>query len=222
MPLSAHLLFLIALLWCLFWLYATTTSRWFVLGVVALAAVHWSLAEAGLYADAHTFPPPQMALLAPVLIALLVTVLLPKGRNWLRGLPLFALTAIHALRLPVELVLHDAYGAGLVPRDMTYSGFNFDILSGITAITLLLWLRSSRPPGRTVLLLWNLACLALLFVVVGTAVLSIPSTVQRINFQQPNVLVTTTPWVLLPTVLVPSVLFAHVAALVQLLPRRGR
>lgn len=222
MPLSAHLLFLIALLWCLFWLYAATASRWSVLGVVALGALHWALAEAGLYTDAHSFPPPQMALLAPVLFALLVTLLLPKGRAWLRGLPLFALTAIHALRLPVELVLHDAYGAGLVPQDMTYSGFNFDILSGITALALLFWLRSARPPGRTVLLLWNLACLVLLLVVVGTAVLSIPSTVQRINFQQPNVLVTTTPWVLLPAVMVPSVIFAHVAALLQLLSRGGK
>ena len=222
MPVSAHLLFLLALLWCLFWLYAATGNRWSVLGVVALGVVHWALAQAGLYADATTFPPPQLALLAPVLLALLVTVVLPKGRAWLRGLPLFALTAIHVLRLPVELVLHDAYGAGLVPQDMTYSGFNFDILSGITAIPLLLWLRSARPPGRRVLILWNLCCVVLLCVVVGTAVLSIPSTVQRINFHQPNVLVTTTPWVLLPAVLVPSVLFAHVAALVQLLSRRGR
>jgi hypothetical protein len=214
---GSEFLFLLAILWCLFWLLAATRNRWFVLGVVALGALHWVLAERGLYTDAQAFPPPQLLLLAPVVVALLGTVVLPQGRAWLRGLPLFALTAVHALRLPVELVLHDAYRAGLVPQDMTYSGFNFDILSGITALLLLLRMRSGRPPGTVVLVAWNVVCLGLLFVVVGTAVLSIPSSVQRLNFEAPNLLVTGTPWVLLPAVLVPAVLFAHVAALVQLL-----
>lgn len=221
MPPTAEALFLLAVCWCLFWLLAATRSRWFVLAVVALGALHWVLAERGLYTNAQAFPPPQLLLLAPVLVALLGTVLLRPGRAWLRGLPLFALTAVHGLRLPVELVLHDAYQAGLVPQDMTYSGFNFDILSGISALLLLLlWMRSGRPPGRAVLVAWNLLCLGLLLVVVGTAVLSIPSSVQRLNFAAPNLLVTATPWVLLPAVLVPAVLFAHVAALLRLL--RGR
>lgn len=215
MPPTAEVLFLLAILWCLFWLLAATHSRWFVLGVV-LGAVHWILAARGVYTNTQAFPPPQLLLLAPVLIVLLGTVLLPQGRAWLRGLSLFALTAVHALRLPVELVLHDAYEAVLVPQDMTYSGFNFDILSGITGLLLLLWMRSGRPPGKVVLVAWNVVCLGLLFVVVGTAVLSIPSSVQRLNFEQPNLLVTSTPWVLLPAVLVPAVLFAHVAALLNL------
>jgi hypothetical protein len=218
---GSEILFLLAILWCLFWLLAATRSRWFALGVVVLGAVQWMLAASGVYTNAQAFPPPQLLLLAPVLIVLLGTVLLPQGRAWLRGLSLFALTAVHALRLPVELVLHDAYEAGLVPQDMTYSGFNFDILSGITAVLLLVWMRSARTPNRTVLVVWNLVCLALLFVVVGTAVLSIPSSIQRLNFEQPNLLVTSTPWVLLPAVLVPTVLFAHVAALVQLLGKRN-
>jgi hypothetical protein len=218
---GSEILFLLAILWCLFWLLAATQSRGFMLGVVALGAVHWMLAARGVYTNTLAFPPPQVLLLAPVLVALLGTVLLPQGRAWLRGLPLFALTAVHALRLPVELVLHDAYKARLVPQDMTYSGFNFDILSGITALLPLVWMRSARPPNRTVLVAWNLICLALLFVVVGTAVLSIPSSIQRLNSEQPNLLVTSTPWVLLPAVLVPAVLFAHVAAMVQLLGKRN-
>ncbi|MBK9177469.1 MAG: hypothetical protein IPM46_14275 [Flavobacteriales bacterium] len=220
MPITSHLLFLAAVLWCLLWLLAATRNRWFVLGAVALGLVHWMLAERGIYDNTTAFPPPQAALLVPPAIALLIALALPRGRAWLRGLPLFALTAIHALRLPVELVLHDGFEAGLVPQDMTYSGFNFDIVSGLTALAMMAWLRSRRPPGRSVLIVWNCCCLVLLVIVVTTAVLSIPSAVQRINFDQPNVLVTATPWVLLPAVLVPAVLFAHIAALAQLLNRR--
>lgn len=217
---AAHeLLFAFAVLWCLLCAFAATGSRWFVMGLIALGALHWVLASSDVYADATAFPPPQLALLGPVLIALIALLLFPKGRAWLGALPLIPLTALHILRVPVELVLHGGYEAGLVPQDMTYSGRNFDIVSGITAIGMVAWMMSKRPPGRAVLVGWNLACLALLFNVVITAALSVPSTVQRINFDAPNLLVVRAPYVLLPALLVPCVLWAHAAALVRLLRR---
>ncbi|QQR86656.1 MAG: hypothetical protein IPJ76_00080 [Flavobacteriales bacterium] len=220
MPVLAYVLFAAAVLWCIGAVHAATRSKVFTAAVVALGAVHSVVAWRGTYTNALAFPPPQMLLLAPVVVALLVALAMQRGRAWLGGLPLVPLTAVHVLRLPVELVLHQGYEAGLVPRDMTYSGFNFDIASGISAALMLLWLRSKRPPGRGVLIAWNLACLVLLFIVVVTAVLSIPSSVQRINFSTPNVLVTAVPWVLLPAMLVPVVLWAHVAALTGLLGGR--
>ncbi len=220
MSAGSELLFLVAVVWCLFWTLVATRSRASLVMLGVIGAVHWVLAALGVYTNASTFPPPQIALLAPVLVALGIVLLWPKGRAWMSGLSLFALTAVHVLRIPVELVLHHGYEAGLVPRDMTYAGYNFDIVSGITAVIMALWMLSKRPPGRGVLIAWNIACLALLFIVVITAVLSIPSSVQRMNFDVPNVLVTTTPWVLLPALLVPVVLWAHVAALVQLHARR--
>lgn len=216
MPTVAYLLFFAALAWCLVWSYRAVGRAWFPLLLLLLGGVHTLLAARGLYTDTTSFPPPQLVLIGPVVLALLVCVLFPRGRAWLRTLPLFALTAMHVLRIPVELVLHDAYQADLVPRAMTYAGTNYDILSGISATLLLVWLRSARPPGRAVLIAWNIACLLLLINVVSTAVLSIPSSVQRIHFDHPNVLVTTAPWVLLPAMLVPVVLWAHVAALVRL------
>lgn len=69
MSFSADLLFLAAVLCCLYWVYMATGTRWLVLGVVALGAVHWALAQAGIYPDAHTFPAPQMAPLGPILLA---------------------------------------------------------------------------------------------------------------------------------------------------------
>lgn len=217
---TAHeLLFALAVLWCVLCAYAATSSRWFVAGLIALGAVHWLLAADGVYADATAFPPPQAALLGPVLLALIALLLHPKGRAWLGALPLIPLTALHILRIPVELVLHGGYEAGLVPQGMTYSGHNFDIVSGLTAIGMVAWMASKRPPSRAVLVGWNIVCLVLLAIVVVTAALSVPSTVQRINFEQPNVLVVRAPYVLLPALLVPCVLWAHMAALTKLLRR---
>ncbi|MGV3636963.1 MAG: hypothetical protein ACO1NQ_04875, partial [Flavobacteriales bacterium] len=138
------------------------------------------------------------------------------GRRWCRTLDLTALTALHILRVPVELVLHEAYTEGLVPRGMTYSGHNFDILTGLSAAFMTAWLVSRKKPGTRVLVAWNIGGLVLLAIVVVTAVFSIPSSVQRWAFEQPNTLVVSTPWVLLPAVLVPAVLWAHCAALFQL------
>lgn len=217
-----QLLFLFAVAWCLFWGFMATRSRGFLLLMAMWGVLHWVLATRGVYGDATATPPPQALFLAPVVLALLVALILPAGRRWLHSLDLLALTALHILRIPVELVLHQAWARGLVPRDMTYSGHNFDILSGISAACLVAWLLSKRPPSRGVLIAWNVVCLGLLLNVVVTAVLSIPSVLQRLNFDQPNVLVTRTPFVLLPAILVPAVLWSHVAALFKLTSGAGR
>jgi hypothetical protein len=218
---ASEILFTAAVAWCLFWGYAAVRSRAFLLLMIVLGLLHLLLAECGAYANTTAVPPPQLALLAPVAIVLFVLLVLPQGRAWLGGLPLIPLTALHVLRVPVEMVLHDGYEAGLVPRAMTYSGHNFDIVSGLTAALMVLWMLSKRPPGRGVLIAWNVACTVLLIVVVITAVFSLPSSIQRWNFNKPNVLVIAPPYVLLPALLVPCVLWAHVSALVRLLSLKG-
>ena len=163
-----------------------------------------------------------MLVFAPVLIALLAMVINKPGRNWLSNLDPVALMMIHVARIPVELTLHEGYVQGLVPQGMTYSGFNFDILSGISAAFMVAWMLGKSPPRRNVQLAWNIACLALLLVVVITAVLSLPSSIQRINFDRPNVLVMATPYILLPALIVPLVLWAHVASLLRLVGKHQR
>jgi uncharacterized membrane protein YeaQ/YmgE (transglycosylase-associated protein family) len=217
MSVSASILFGLALVWCLFWT-ARATRGWALPVVLAVVgAVQWLLADSGFYGDTTGFPPPQSALLAPMVIGLCLVFLLPAGWRWSRNTDLTALTALHILRMPVELVLHEAYLEGLVPRSMTYSGHNFDIITGLSAAFLTAWLVSRKKPSKGVLVAWNILGIVLLAIVVVTAVFSIPSSVQRWNFDQPNILVVSVPWVLLPAVLVPAVLWAHITALFNLL-----
>jgi hypothetical protein len=216
MPPWVEALFVFAVVWCLFWAAVAARSRRFLVVLLVLAATHLLLAERGFYLDATSTPPPQAAWLAPVFVALTVAVALPRGRRWLASLDPIALMFLHVLRLPVEITLHQAFVHGSVPRGMTFDGHNFDIMSGVSALVLAAWMTSKRPPSRGVLIAWNLACLGLLAIVVTTAILSIPSSLQRLNFDRPNVLVLSTPYVLLPALLVPAVLWAHVAALVRL------
>ena len=222
MPTAIEALFLFAVIWCLFWALVASRSRAFLISLTVLGAVQWVLSSKGFYTNETSFPPPQMLVFAPVLIALLAMVINKPGRNWLSNLDPVALMMIHVARIPVELTLHEGYVQGLVPQGMTYSGFNFDILSGISAAFMVAWMLGKSPPRRNVQLAWNIACLALLLVVVITAVLSLPSSIQRINFDRPNVLVMATPYILLPALIVPLVLWAHVASLVRLVGKHQR
>jgi hypothetical protein len=47
-------------------------------------------------------------------------------------LPLWALVGAQAFRLPLELAMDAMYARGVMPVELSYSGRNFDILTGIT------------------------------------------------------------------------------------------
>jgi hypothetical protein len=49
------------------------------------------------------------------------------------GLPVAWLVLFQGFRLPLELVLHDWYLSGTIPETMTWTGGNWDIVSGILA-----------------------------------------------------------------------------------------
>ena len=60
----------------------------------------------------------------------------PLGLSLATGLPLQALVGFQGFRLVLELVLHSWAEQGTIPTTMTWSGQNFDIVSGIVALIL--------------------------------------------------------------------------------------
>ncbi len=192
-----------------------------VLGLVLVQAVVQSLvALTGYYAEVLPGLPPRFALvlLGPILgfVWLLATA---RGRQWMDGLSLGQLTLMHTVRIPIELLLYALSVVHLVPELMTFEGRNFDIIAGLTA-PLIWWMvvqRSVWP--RWALLIWNFVCLGLLLNIAVHGLLSAPTDLQVFAFDQPNVALAYFPFVLLPGVLVPMVIVAHVAAIRQLWPR---
>jgi len=120
--------------------------------------------------------------------------------------PLFALVAFHAFRLPLELIMHRAAGEHVMPSVMSYSGRNFDILTGATALVVaaILW----RRPSRALALLWNALGLALLVNVVAVAVAATPI-FGAFGPEQSNTWIAHFPFVYLPAVLVAAALAGH-------------
>lgn len=177
-------------------------------------------ASAGFFENTSSLPPRLFAFgLGPALLLIVLAFVLAR-ESFVAALPIAAITIIHVIRIPVELTLSWLSQARAVPEIMTYHGTNFDIISGITAPIAFYFALRRTPISRAILIGWNFMALALVLNVVITAILCIPSPLQRLAFDQPNIAVLHSPYIWLPTVVVPIVLFCHFAALYQLIRRR--
>jgi hypothetical protein len=165
--------------------------------------------------------PALLLLLALSLLTVSLVLFSPVGARLAAGVGLGAVVALQAFRIPVELMLHRLYAEGAVPVQMTYSGRNFDIISGITGLILGGWLLSGRTVPRAVVLAWNTLGLALLVNIVGVAVLSTPAPFRRFLEDPANLVPSTFPYVWLPSFLVQVALGSHLLVFRQLVRPRG-
>ena len=183
-------------------------------------AVQTLMANSGFYIVTGTLPPRMALAVGPPMVLIAGLFLTRSGRAFLDRLDLRWLTLLHTVRIPVELVLHALFVAGLVPQVMTYEGRNFDIVSGATAPIVALLAFRQGEPRRGLLLVWNIVCLGLLLNIIAHGMLSVPGPLQQFGFEQPNVALLRAPFIWLPSLIVPVVLLAHLAAIRQLV--RGR
>jgi hypothetical protein len=170
----------------------------------------------GFYKVTDTLPPRFILMVAPPLLFILLIFITKKGKGYLDTLDTKTLTLLHLVRLPVEFVLFWLFLYKGIPQVMTFEGRNFDILSGLSA-PLVYYFGFVKPKlSRAALLAWNLFCLSLLFNIVAHAALSVPSPLQQMSFDQPNIAILYFPFNWLPSTVVPLVLFSHLVCLRQL------
>lgn len=165
----------------------------------------------------NTTPPRFLLLMLPPLLFLLISLITPAGRRFFDALNIRTLTILHIIRIPVEIVLYWLFLNKAIPQVMTFEGRNFDVLSGLSAPLVWYFGFIKGRPNKTLLLIWNLICLGLLFNIVTIAVQTV--TMKPVPFapEQPKIALVYFPFLLLPACVVPLVLFSHVAAIRQLL-----
>lgn len=179
----------------------------------AVAAIVWfaafgALAASGLLARFDLRPPP-MLLVLPVPIAVALAWSLSRaGRAVAGAVPLWALVAAQGFRLPLELSMHRAATAGVMPMQMSYGGYNFDIVTGATALLVAALVAAGRAP-RALVLAWNLLGTLLLAIVVGVAFAAAPA-IHAFGRDAVNTWVCYVPFVWLPAVLVAAAVAGHV------------
>jgi len=184
-----------------------------VAGAAAIATLAWLALTGGLAAAGglgFEGRPPSMVIALLATWTLALTLGFSRiGARLSSGLPLAALVGFHAFRLPLELIMHRAYLLGLMPVQMSYSGWNFDIVTGVTAALLAIAIALGRAPLPLVRL-WNAMGILLLLNIVTIAVLSTPLPFRVFTSDPANVWITRAPWVWLPTVLVLAAIVGHI------------
>lgn len=192
----------------------------------AVAVAGWmaamaGLARAGVLARVDGTPPPMAVLIPTIFIVALLLGLSPLGGRLAGAVPLATLIGFQAFRLPLELLMHRAAGLGIMPPELSYSGYNFDILTGAGALLLFVAMRTTRVPAA-VLWAWNVWGLGCLVVIAGIARASSPMV--RAFGDAPahvNTWVLYFPYIWLPTVLVVLAVAGHIVTTRALLARRG-
>ena len=186
---------------------ARRTALAWIAGLTVWLALTLALAARGLL-HFDTVPPTMLLLLAVTVIAAVRFTRSRTGERLALGVPLGLLVLSQGFRLPLELIMHGLYEDGLMPVQMSYSGLNFDIVTGLTAIPLGLLVLAGRAP-RGLVLAWNVMGSLLLVTVLTIAILSAPTPLRVFMNDPVNVWVTQAPWVWLPTLLVPCALIGH-------------
>jgi hypothetical protein len=203
-----------------YWAYREKPNVAVVFLVTMIVSAAWMLGTFAAAAKGKlsfaTHPPTMLVIFLGVFILAFGVGFSRFGKQLAAELPLATLVGFQAFRFPLELLLHEAYREGLMPVQMSYSGRNFDIVTGITAalVGLLLWKRSLP---RWVVQAWNVMGILLLANVLTIAFLSTPLPIRRFFNEPANVWIKDAPYVWLPAVFVLLAIMGHVVITRRLL-----
>jgi hypothetical protein len=186
-------------------------------GVMVVSAL---AARSGLLQRFDIVPPPMAVMIVSVFALAFGVGLSPFGRSVASTVPLRTLIGLQVFRLPLELVMHRAGTLGIMPAELSYSGYNFDIVTGASALVLWSLMRTGARVPTWSLWAWNLwGCWSL----TAIAVIAITtSPMVRLFGDDPrhvNTWVLFFPYVWLPAVLVTVALATHVVITRRLLMR---
>ncbi len=199
---------------------AANTSKPFLVAMLIWMICQLIIGQTDFYTNEFTKPPRFLLLVLPPLIVIIALFITKPGRAFIDSLDNKKLTLLHTVRALVEIALYYLFVARAVPQIMTFEGRNFDILAGITA-PLIYYFGYRKPTlSNNILILWNVLCLGLLINILIIALLSAKTPFQQFAFDQPNIAIAYFPFNWLPSVIVPLVLFSHLAALKHLIVRK--
>lgn len=175
----------------------------------------------GYFTNLSGFPRLPMFVLLSMSIVVMAFVW-PRARAIVMEMPITTLHYLHIIRVPLSMVLWWLAVSNAIPMDMTFEGSNLDIISGISAPFAAVFMVGARSKSRIGAVIWNLLALGLL---INAAVLSIsylPYFYTPNGGEMGNLGVFYFPYVLLPTFVLPSIVFSHIASLFQLIFKKDQ
>jgi len=188
---------------------AAGLALWFGLVVV--------LAATGLLHDQPEIGVPGLgiALVLPMVILAVRTLRSPALRQRLDSIPISMLVGVNIIRAfgAVFVIL---YAADRLPAPFAPVAGWGDIFIGLTAIPVAWLAHRKGAAAHSTILLWNTLGLLDLIAAVGLGVASSPGPIRLIFAEPAADIMTTLPWLLIPTFLVPLLASTHLAVFYRL------
>ena len=113
------------------------------------------IALTNFYTVTDTIPPRFLLLVLPPILFIILLFATNKGRIFIDSLDIKALTLLHIVRVPVEIVLFWLFIYKMIPELMTFEGRNFDIISGISAPLIYYFGFVQKRLSNKIIIIWN-------------------------------------------------------------------
>ena len=156
------------------------------------------------------FPFPQVILFGLVVVQLIIFGLSAGFRTWIYSFDIKYLVAVHLSRF-VGIYFLYLYSMQMLPYDFAVKGGVGDIIVATAALIILVFVSSRHESKKKIYLFWNTFGLIDILFVVATA--------GRIGMNSPQSIenLLKIPLSLLPTFLVPIIIFTHIVIYIRLL-----
>lgn len=191
--------------------------------IVLVAIIAWLvlltvITQTGFLQNFMAMPPHLLIVILPALITVFILSFSKKILLLLKHISLKSLIYIQTFRILMEFILWLLYKDNIIPVQMTFEGYNYDILVGISAFIVAHYygIGIDLFNRKWFLISWNLAGIALLMNIVIIAILSTPSPLRQFMNEPANTVIAYFPFVWLPGFVVPFALMMHLFALRKL------
>ncbi|HWJ90451.1 MAG TPA: hypothetical protein VNR87_05030, partial [Flavisolibacter sp.] len=161
-----------------------------------------TLALAGVFRNFSKLPPRPVLMIIIAVVLLLVLSFSKSVTAILQVMPPHWLVLAQSFRIGVEILLYLSFTKKLIPVQMTFEGYNFDIISGLLALPAAWIMATNARASKVTGIAYNIIGLLLLVNVLVIAVLSMPTSLRRFTNEPSLNIVGEFPFILLPGVLV--------------------
>ena len=185
------------------------------LGIGAWLTVIGILSYQGFFLD-FSLPPRIGFVLISAFLAIIWVGTSKRIRPLILEIPPTWIHHLQAFRIGIEFILLALFLEEIIPVQMTFEGYNFDILSGIFGPIIAWFCFQKKSWSKNIAIAYNFIGIGLLFTILTIALLSTPFPFRTFMNEPVNTMPAYFPMIWLPGFVAPYAVFLHVLALVQL------
>lgn len=188
-----------------------------MMGLIAWLMLLAVAALAGFFMNFEALPPRPAFVLIGTTVVIIFLLTNKTFHQIAIHVPAQSVANYQAFRVPLEIVLWLLFLNDIIPVQMTYEGYNFDVVPALLGpvIGYLVFKKKSLP--RWVGLVWNVLGILTVLTIVTIATLSIPSPIRQFMNEPSNTIIAYFPYIWLPGFLVPMALLMHFVNIKQIL-----